>query len=829
MLIVYCDTCGLRLSEKDLSSGGAVQLEENKYLCKKCLSAAPVQPAPSATDSKARLTPGGVGLASAPAGSTSRKSGTVVLPQRDLRSSKTNLRVPPKPASGPSALPDASAKHGDTTTGVYVPDVERPNPKNKMLLPLIIGAAGLVVFLIGVVVVLMRGGEKPPEPPVANNDNTDKPAVPVVKKADKPSSDANAPALPSWMREAAREKAGPALADPKAKPAPGQDAEKKSEPEKKIADEQPAAEPKPAFPAATIPAGETAWFEDNFPPGAKQDPSGHSWHWVKSSDGPVASGERSHASESGALSQHLFIGANPPLLVGREDTLYSYVFLDPKNPPKEIMLKFHLRGNWEHRAYWGEDLMNAGQNFSPSRLPMGALPKTGEWVRLEVPAAQIGVESDNEPIDGWGFASAEGKVYWDHSGAQHSGKTPAVTQNNPPPQPTNTPAVQAMPEGYIAVAKIGAKQFKGGQDYWDFNGKRKNTKAIWAKTTPKNAFSASFDAPDKRYAAGRIVILSLMQGRGPCKFCIKLNGQEIFNAPDKATRRNDLNTNDYSFPDGLLKGGKNELEILNTEDRGNLNQEPWYMVSELEIQCSLMPDFPPVIADGQRTAWQVFEGALAELGKKDIDPTYRLDGALRVLKGASADAQKEPGIGRLASAIEKSLALQKQAIENMKKKPPPDTLTIEKMKNLKGVISKIDGGKAYIKSQGMEIAVDLNQVPQALFYKALALDETTPDGMASKAAWQLGSGKLEDVQQVLAKMKKEQRPAWAAFYDDRAALERVIKFDGGVDSAMQAAKAGNAEALKTAVEALKKDYPDFCDQNKERMAWLTSRAEAAKK
>jgi tetratricopeptide (TPR) repeat protein len=78
------------------------------------------------------------------------------------------------------------------------------------------------------------------------------------------------------------------------------------------------------------------------------------------------------------------------------------------------MLQFH-DGNWEHRAFWGEDLMTWGIAGQPSRQAMGPLPETGKWVRLEVEAQKVGLGAET-PLDGWAFAQYDGTCYWDAAG-----------------------------------------------------------------------------------------------------------------------------------------------------------------------------------------------------------------------------------------------------------------------------------------------------------------------------------------------------------------------------------------------------------------------------
>jgi hypothetical protein len=50
------------------------------------------------------------------------------------------------------------------------------------------------------------------------------------------------------------------------------------------------------------------------------------------------------------------------------DKLVCWVYLDPKNPPREILLQFETAAagwDWEHRAYWGENLLALHGVFQP--------------------------------------------------------------------------------------------------------------------------------------------------------------------------------------------------------------------------------------------------------------------------------------------------------------------------------------------------------------------------------------------------------------------------------------------------------------------------------
>lgn len=169
---------------------------------------------------------------------------------------------------------------------------------------------------------------------------------------------------------------------------------------------------------------EIIWIDDDIPSGASvEGTSGAaSWAWIESASGPVFSGSRSHRqTASGPVVQHFVVGATASFDVRPGDVLYAYVYLDPANPPKEIMMQWH-QGDWEHRAYWGEDAIPYGGGTpNPGHHFMGPLPSAGEWVRMEVPAAAVALEG---PVDGWSFDQAGGTVTWDKAGRLRPGKNP---------------------------------------------------------------------------------------------------------------------------------------------------------------------------------------------------------------------------------------------------------------------------------------------------------------------------------------------------------------------------------------------------------------------
>jgi len=165
---------------------------------------------------------------------------------------------------------------------------------------------------------------------------------------------------------------------------------------------------------------EESWVDDEPPAGAKLEGTSP-WTFVTAAEGPVFKGQKASFRAAEELAQHYFTGASAPLEIGPGDRLVAHVFLDPAAPPKQIMLQWYdAKGSWDHRAYWGESQAPWGLEGTPSRLPMGPLPKTGAWVRLEVPAAKVGLPPGSK-IGGMSFAQYGGKVHWDAAGIVRGG------------------------------------------------------------------------------------------------------------------------------------------------------------------------------------------------------------------------------------------------------------------------------------------------------------------------------------------------------------------------------------------------------------------------
>ncbi|MDA0587342.1 MAG: PSD1 and planctomycete cytochrome C domain-containing protein [Planctomycetota bacterium] len=160
---------------------------------------------------------------------------------------------------------------------------------------------------------------------------------------------------------------------------------------------------------------EFVWVDDAVPAGANAQ-GDTPWKFV--SEPKPVSGKTASTRTATGRSQHFFDKSPETLKIAEGDVFFCYVYLDPKNPPKEIMLQWN-DGNWEHRARWGGNQIPWGKDNSPSRINKGDLPKAGEWVRLEVPAKDVGLNAGAQ-VNGWAFTQFDGTVHWDKAGVVSS-------------------------------------------------------------------------------------------------------------------------------------------------------------------------------------------------------------------------------------------------------------------------------------------------------------------------------------------------------------------------------------------------------------------------
>lgn len=176
-------------------------------------------------------------------------------------------------------------------------------------------------------------------------------------------------------------------------------------------------DPAEQVPVAPVEAMEIDWFDDAFPfGGTTRANPGQPTSLVSEADGaPVFSGRRSLKRVDPGLAQDVWEQAAIPLSLPEDGVLYAHVWLDPANPPRAIMLQYYKDG-WNHRGVWGEyDPIPFGEVNTTQRVAMGPLPTSGQWARLEIPLARIGL-SIGDKLTGFALTQFGGTVYWDRVG-----------------------------------------------------------------------------------------------------------------------------------------------------------------------------------------------------------------------------------------------------------------------------------------------------------------------------------------------------------------------------------------------------------------------------
>ena len=176
-----------------------------------------------------------------------------------------------------------------------------------------------------------------------------------------------------------------------------------------------------------IPPATNIWVEDALPGGAvattvmqtNYDGNGNvewieqPWAWATNNPAPFSGTADDLMETLSGIHRQSFADAISTLTVYPGDTLFVYTYLDPANPPDEIMVGWN-DGSWEHRAFWGADLIPWGQYGTSDRIDMGSLPSAGQWVRLAVPASALKLEGG--VLQGMSFMLYNGQAAWDYAG-----------------------------------------------------------------------------------------------------------------------------------------------------------------------------------------------------------------------------------------------------------------------------------------------------------------------------------------------------------------------------------------------------------------------------
>jgi Bacterial Ig-like domain/F5/8 type C domain len=170
-------------------------------------------------------------------------------------------------------------------------------------------------------------------------------------------------------------------------------------------------------PAPQFLAGETVWFDDTLPAGAIVSSA------FNPSTAQAASGSTSDLLTGTGRQEHAFHNATDALTMTMDDMIVVYALVDPCNPPRQIMIRFHDGTEWYRSAYWGENLIDTGYRHFTQQSPtgvqynsvtqrrMGPMPEGGRWVRLEIPVS--GMLMSGTTIRGISFNTYDGQAWID--------------------------------------------------------------------------------------------------------------------------------------------------------------------------------------------------------------------------------------------------------------------------------------------------------------------------------------------------------------------------------------------------------------------------------
>ncbi|GEM_PF-5946087 len=163
-------------------------------------------------------------------------------------------------------------------------------------------------------------------------------------------------------------------------------------------------QPEPEEPV-TEPA-KAAWIEDSLPEGATTTGE---WLWVQDIK---FNGSASHTDGTASgLHSHSFKVAEPVIL-NKNSVIEQYVYLDPANPPKGIMLKLIAPDGKETNLYWeGEEEVFVGTAEYMEAWYMGFLPEAGKWQKLIIKMEELEIAPFE--LSGISFVTYDGRSCWD--------------------------------------------------------------------------------------------------------------------------------------------------------------------------------------------------------------------------------------------------------------------------------------------------------------------------------------------------------------------------------------------------------------------------------
>jgi len=199
----------------------------------------------------------------------------------------------------------------------------------------------------------------------------------------------------------------------------------------------------PGTPVAAPLASDGVWFEDTFQAPGIVDAPGALWDTTRNVSGN-ASLTMPAASYNGDGHNYIFAhGYNtPPFRVNADDKLLFYYSVDECDTPQQIMVTW-TSSNGYRTAYLGDAL-----TFNNTIPRIGDIGAGGQWHRVEVPAATLGLAGHT--VNGLNVDSYGGRVWFDRIGRVCP--TPDPVGGTPDPDAAETIWIDdALPTGATQV------------------------------------------------------------------------------------------------------------------------------------------------------------------------------------------------------------------------------------------------------------------------------------------------------------------------------------------------------------------------------------------
>lgn len=212
---------------------------------------------------------------------------------------------------------------------------------------------------------------------------------------------------------------------------------------------------------------------------------------------------------------------------------------------------------------------------------------------------------------------------------------------------------------------------------------------------------------------------------------------------------------------------------------------------------------------------QYFERVAAPLSKADVPE------ALRICKAENFPVSRD-----LISTLERGQKLWQAALDQLAKNPPSTDIRFAWNKiDVSGKLVRIEDSKAWIKSDSVEVPIDIAALPHECVLQALKFNELDPHALADKATLMFFWGDIEQALALLKKVAPDNATDLRGVLDQRQALLRLKEFEVTVSAIELAIKQGQRTTAVNLLDKLTRGYPELAGgEQQERLKLLSEGA-----